>query len=321
MFAAAPTKPLPKAAPQKGRIPLPRRLLVLPWGESQALDGSPVIVDDLTLSVFAANMAKARADEIALDFQHGTHLADSKPEPQGPVKVAAYGTCEVVSGEGIYFCPTVWTPEGEESFTGRHYRDLSPTPFRDDAGRVVALHSIALCRMGQIAGLHAFGAPVTAGATPLSTDATTMDPEQSDLDFRSLLISLLGLNAETATDEDIVSAAQAKAAGEAEAMAVPEKPATPCAADPMAARFDALERELIVTQATSAGKIIPLAADAIAALTPAQLRATVAAIEPTVPLKGSTPANEVTPGPKPLSADEKEVCRQLGISEEQFRKK
>lgn len=315
MPAAAPAKPSRQAAaPQKGRLSLPERLLVLPWGESRALDGSPIIVDEVVAESFAANMAKAGLDEIALDFAHNTHAAETAGGPQGPVKVAAYGICEVVPNEGIFFRPTAWTPEGEDHYTGRHYRDLSPTPFRDDAGRVLALHSIALCRQGQIAGLHAFGAPVTAGAVPLSANQTTMDSPTSDLDFRSLIIAILGLAAE-ASDEDILAAAQAKAAAGEDP---PQKDAAE--PEPMAARFDSLEKELIVTQATSLGKIIPLSADAIAALSPAQLRATVAAIEPSVPLRAATPAGEAAPGPKALSADEKEVCRQLGISEDQFRK-
>lgn len=317
MPAAAPAKP---AIAQKGRIPLPERLLVLPWGESRALDGSPIIVDDQVAATFAANMAKTGLDEIALDFQHGTWKADTAADsPQAPVRVAAYGVCEVEPGKGIYFRPTAWTPEGEEFYTGRHYRDLSPTPFRDDAGRVLALHSVALCRQGQIAGLHAFGAPVLAGAIPLSTDNPTMDTSESDLDFRTLLLALLGLDAETATDEDIVSAAQAKAAGEP--MAVPAPEPEKKTADPMAARLDQMERDLILAQASAAGKIIPLSADAVSALTPAQLRETVASIPAgIVPMKSATPAADPPAGPKPLSADEKEVCRQLGLTEDQYRK-
>ena len=83
---------------------------------------------------------------------------------------------------------------------------------------------------------------------------------------------------------------------------------------------DAIERENIVERATAAGKVIPLSADEIAATPIATLKSMVEKIPATVPLSATTPSKDGKPALKPLSATEIAVCKNLRISEEDYRK-
>jgi phage I-like protein len=306
--------------PLRGKAELPPRLLIVPWGTSYDLSGAPVICNEVTLSVLSENQRRFGFEEVTLDFNHGTIPANTKTETEHgtPKKVAGYGVLSCVAGEGIYYTPTVWTPEGEEHYTGRHYRDLSPTPARNAQGEVIFIQSVALCRQGQITGLTAYHAPTPLSANETTTTETT--PTKT-MDLKALLLKLLKLT-EDATDEQIIAAADAMMAPPA-----PEKKEDPApAADPMSAitsRLDQIERNVIVDQATAAGKVIPLSADQIAATPVETLRSMVANLQKTVPLATDTnvvPMHAKAPGATALSAEEKLICQQLNISEEQFLK-
>ena len=131
------------------------------------------------------------------------------------------------------------------------------------------------------------------------------------MDLKALLLKLLGL-AETATDEEIAAAAE-KAAS---ALAAPD-----IDLEPLAARLDSLERDAIVQRATLDGKVIPLSAEALAALPLATLRDMTAALPAgQVPTAARTQAGPAPSQLKALSAEDKEVARQLGIPEAEFLK-
>lgn len=307
------------AAGDDGRIPLPTELVITPWGESRALDGTPVRVTEHTAAVLSANQAEIGRAEIALDFEHNTYEPDPAKRMAGePRKVAGYGTLSVVPNKGIVYQPLsdAWTPEGTDHYTGKHYRDLSPVPILDENGVVVAVHSVALTRAGQIEGLHAFSAAdIELSIKRLSANSS----DDNDMKFRAIACAALGLP-ETATDEEIVAAQEKK------------KPAT--AEVPLSAELDTRlkaienhqlqqERETIVTKATAAGKAIPLSAEAIKLLTPATLQTIVDGLEAgTVPLAAATPGKDQGDKlgtPKALSAEEAEVAKRLGITAEKFR--
>ena len=311
-------------AVQKGRIPLPLQIVICPWGISADLSGSPVIVNETTVAELAANQSKYGFDEIALDFGHNTVPpldAQGKPlKAPEPLPIAAMGSLSVVPGEGIIFTPSSWTPEGESFYTGRHYRDLSPTVAKNSAGEVTFVHSVALTRAGQISGLHAFSANGLPTLTTLQTP-TSMDTSASSLDCRSLLIDLLHLDP-TATDEQIIAAMDAEKKEIPEPDEVPatgtgtETPTTTA----LAARMDGLERGNLVAEASRAGKIIPLSAEGIAATPITVLRELLARTKPgTVPLSAGHSTASKTPALQALSAEEATVAARLGYSTEQWR--
>lgn len=325
-------------AVQKGRIPLPAELVICPWGNSTDLSGAPVICNQTTVAELSANQSKYGFDEIALDFAHNTVPpvgAEGKPlKAPEPLPIAAMGKLSVVPGRGIIFTPSAWTPEGEQYYCGRHYKDLSPTVGKNDKGEVNFVHSVALTRAGQISGLHAYSAHGLPALTNLST--TTMDTTTAP-DYRALLVKTLKLD-DTATDEQIIAAIDTEAA-EVEPLAAPEKPVTtPCAAAvapaaivPLAAtaapeltalqsRMDTMERDNLIAEAGRCGKIIPLSADVLALTPIVVLRNMIATLTPgTVPLSaGPTPAGP-TPALKALSADESAVAARMGYTAEQWR--
>jgi phage I-like protein len=326
--------PLPLAAGaegstvQTGSIPLPERLLILPWGENRALDGSPIVVNETTAQVLAANQAKIGAGEVPLDFEHNTVEFDEKGKRKKttePKPVAGYGTLSVVPGEGIYYTPVSWTDEGQKFYTGGHYRDLSATPLPEKGtGVVLAIDSVALCRKGQIEGVHAFSAARLVTLSALlcpeseSETETTMDP------YKAALLKLLKLP-ETATDEEIAAAQTAAEKGVDKPAETPGTP-TPLSAE---ARLDQIERRQvegerrqILDGAKAAGKIIPLSADAINALPLDTLRTVVDGLTPgQVPITATTPGAgaDSAPALKALSADELTACRLLGVDPKRYR--
>lgn len=299
------------------RLALPERILIAKWGSHSALDGSMVIVDETTAATLSANQIKLGRVEIALDFEHGT-FAETRQEP---VKVAAYGTTDVEHGVGVWFVPTTWTPEGAEHYSGRHYRDVSPTVIRDEAGRVIALHSVALTRAGQLEGHHAFAASAEFSQSIQALSATTSSESPKAMDYKNILCKQLGLDPETATDEEITAKVTAAAALSAPPAKEEEKEKETPMALSADARMDAIERRQILDGAKAAGKIIPLSAEAANALPLATLQTLVDGLAAgAVPLHAQTPAADIAGGAlKALSADEKNVCKLLGVDEKKFR--
>jgi phage I-like protein len=299
------------AAPAE-RLPLPDKILIAQWGEATALDGSPVIVGDTTLAVLSANQLKIGREEIPLDFEHGS--LDPKTEP---VPIAAYGTLEIEKGIGIWLRLSTWTPEGASYYSGRHYRDISPTVIRNDQGEIIGIHSVALTRSGQLAGLHAFSAGTAAAS--LKALSTTPEPEttpQTTTAMRDLLLALLGLP-ETATDEDITAAATAKISAMSSAAGDDAPPAEP---EPMSARLDAIERRQILDGAKAAGKVIPFSAELAEKMELKTLSAIIDGLTPgQVPTAPKSPTTEGSPQPKALSADQLAICKQLGVSPARYR--
>lgn len=208
--------PAPAFDASKGAEGLPKRFLVFPWGTQHTAAGE-VVCNDTTVKTLAAFNAGKNWDRPALDFEHSS-VPGSATYKGEPVKVAGYGTLEVVKGEGIYMLMSSWTDEGREYAAGGHYGDLSPTVKVNAKNEIIGLHSVALCRHGATPGvLFLF----TAGgvqdqstretrALPTANSTKSMTPEE----LMKALAKALGL-AETATAEEILAAMTEKlAAGE-----------------------------------------------------------------------------------------------------------
>lgn len=302
---------------KKGPLDLPQELVICPWGESRDLDGEPVIVNEVTLAQLAANQTRYGFDEVALDFEHNTvPKRDEKGKAlpiQEPAPIAGMGTLSVREGVGIVYQPVSWTTEGEPAFRGRHFRDLSPTVSKNEKGEVIFVHSVALCRNGQIRDLHAFSATLKT-----LSQTTLMDTPN----YRDLLRTKLNLP-EDATDEQLIAGLETLSAVKVEEQK-PEPTPMSAAAVPgdltaLAARQDDLEKQMLITQATGAGKVIPLSADALKATPLSVVRELVAnAPAGVVPMAAGVPAKEV-PAVKALSAEEKVVAARFGYSEEKWR--
>lgn len=143
------------AAPFTKAAELPNRVKVAKWGENPNSKGKPFLVGAKTLATLPA-LQKARGfDKVALDYEHG-----SVPRPghkvAEPLPVAAYGTLDVVEGDGIYLSITEYTPSGKEH--AANYADVSPAVEQDEDGNVLFVHSVGLCRQGSVYDLEYFSA-------------------------------------------------------------------------------------------------------------------------------------------------------------------
>ncbi|MBU4460301.1 MAG: phage protease [Verrucomicrobia bacterium] len=264
---------------------LPKRFKILSWGDNKTASGRPARVGGKTLATLSAMQSRMGFEEVALDFEHNTvpgtkaHKESSEPRP-----VAAYGTLDVVQGEGLFFNVSRWTPEGTRS--ALNFQDLSPAPATDDAGEVIFVHSVALCRNGDVEGLHFVTLSVETG-----------NQEELVMDYKAILVKLLKLP-EAATDADIEKAATAVSEPAPAPMTAKvtdlEGKIVSLTADVAAVKAADLkrQRDAIVSGAVAAGKVIPLTAEQIAAMDLAALSTMVEKLPATVPLDQRTPRVE-----------------------------
>lgn len=297
--------------------PLPDRLLVAPWGETKTRKGL-VVCNARTLAELPGNQATEKRDRVAFDFNHNT----VKPGQPEPIKVAGWGIPQVVEGEGLYLTSIEYTEDGADALPKGHYPDISPAVVRDKkTGEILLLHSVGACRHGEIDGLTLFSA---SDDLRLSTFAAMEgdDDETEDsgtVELRSVLIGLInGMNpeaplADDASDADIATAARAAAA----AMKPADVTAMAARLDAFEATFHKRERAALVKQASAEGKVIPLSAEQIDGLDLTVLEALITGLPVTVPtesrLGGAVDDFRATTGKGTLTAEDREVARQMGI--------
>lgn len=338
-------------AKPKSENDLPQRILVAPWGETVTRKGK-VIVNETTLAVLEAAQLANKFDRVALDFQHNTVKKGAEP-----VKVAAYGTPEVVKGEGIYLSALEYTPEGKEMLPGGHYPDISPAVVRNDQGEVIFLHSVGACRQGEIDGLTLFSASDSSDISTFEPmedielevegeDDAEEDPAAGDL--REIVRALIMAIApdveipEGAGDTELAAAAKqavtalgatALSAGGAKKTEEPTK-TTEADQEPVAmaaeavgritaleAKWEKRERAALVKQATADGKVIPLSAEQIDILDLTVLESMIENLPVTVPMQsriaGAVDDFQATPGNAAITPELREVTRQLGLKPEE----
>jgi len=310
---------------------LPDRLVVAPWGSHDIGERGKAIVNQTTLSRFAASMAAMKLDRVALDFNHNSlpghpsYLAEKEPR-----KIAAYGIPTVEDGVGIVLSSLTWTPEGKAAFEGGHFQDLSPTVFRLADGTVVALHSAALCQHGEINGLTIESATASA-LTPLFDALSASLPPSPPMKPTILtafiaLCSALGVTVAPDADDAALEAALTDLAAKIDALKPaaasatvnPELTALNARLTVVEAERDTIVRDRLKEQATAAGKVIPLS-DEVWNLTPLTVcTALVAGLQAgAVPLQRKTPTGEITATtPDALSAESIANLAKFGVSPE-----
>jgi phage I-like protein len=317
---------------------LPRRLVVVPWGEHSARKRGVVKVSQATLDGFAANQEAMRLDRVAIDFEHntvpGTPAYEAGKEPR---EVAGYGTPMVVLGVGVVLDQIEWTPAGAKAIAGGHYQDLSPTAFRTEDGTVVGLHSVALCRHGELEGLTLDAAKAAASMLPLFAALSaelSESPKPYSIQNPAMkeallkLLKLLGLDVSETMEEDAMVALMNGKADELAAKAAEKKPEEEAKPDAMSAELasvraelDTVRKERLLDQARIEGKVIPLSAESIKVTPLSVLEDLVKQAKPgEVPLKG---AGDKVPGlgaggskPDAFTAEEKEVFQKFGLTPE-----
>jgi phage I-like protein len=321
---------LKAAAPQfdasKGVEGLPNRILVMPWGASQTTEGQ-ITVNEVTLNSLPAYNASKNWDRPALDFEHSS-VPGSATYKGEPVKVAGYGSVQVVEGEGIYMLMSSWTQEGKEYAAGGHYGDLSPVIHTNNKGEVIGLHSAALCRHGATPGL------IFLSATPTSKTMDQNKPPQSADELFNALKGALKLGADATPGDVMTGLTKALSAKVELEKKAEDKPApaddavktltatvTDLAATvkTLSASVEGSERANILAQANREGKQVPKTAEGLPL---DQLKALCAELPVTVPLEKRTPDATAlmlsgTGGVNPEAAS---VSKHTGVSDEDRKK-
>lgn len=328
-------------------LQLPAKLLICPWGVSYTNAGRKIVVNEETVAALPGQQQRMGAEEIALDFEHNSYLADADEEKKkDPILVAAYGAPSCEAGVGIVMDipDDKWTPEGEQYYGGKHYRDVSPVlRFSADGETVIGVASVALTRKGAIPGLHAFSQQIqdTNTKTMNEEEANTLKAETA-ASKKALfdLVAKLGITVpEAATPEEILQAVakwqeEAKSAEEEKTEEEKKKEEEAKKAEgAFSAEFKALSNRLdkiqkandesakkaMIRQAVQAGKKLPLSESKLLACSSTFLGDLLGALKPG---EVAFSASSVTPGAddkkKPLTADQKAACKRMGITEEAF---
>ncbi len=150
---------------------LPKRLKILNWGPNESTKGT-VLLDAQSAAAFDANQRALGVEKIAIDYEHMTVPGSpAYRESKEPRPVAGYATPRIVPGEGLFLENIEWTTSGKAD--AKNFADLSPATRLDKQGRVVFLHSTALCRNGAVYDLSFFSAD--------PAQPTSKDPDMSDL--------------------------------------------------------------------------------------------------------------------------------------------
>jgi phage I-like protein len=299
---------------------LPERLLVVPWGSVDTNQGK-VTCNELALAVLKANQDAAKYDRVALDFSHNT-VPGTEHYQGEPAKIAALGSLSIEQGRGIFLTDLEWTPEGKEHALGGHYPDISPAVKRNDAGEVFFVHSVALCRQGEVDGLTLFSADIK-NEHLMKTSLNDLDPAAVRATVNVFRVALGLPEIAEGAAADAITAGTTEAIDKITAMA---KAGQPASADTTAlsARMDAIERNGIIALASSQGKVIPLTAEQIAATPVTTLSAMVEKLPVTVPVSAKTSENAkdltVLSADGKTTAEMQSTLNRMGLSDDDFKK-
>ncbi len=143
--------------------PVPKRVLLVPWGEVSSASGTFVLDEDaahVTLSAF-----ESHGTDLPIDYEHQT-LGGEYSSPTGQAPAAGWITkLTPVSPDDAgrdgrpavpgLWADVTWTGEGAERLAHREYRYLSPVALiRRTDRRLVGLHSVALTNKPAIVGMR-----------------------------------------------------------------------------------------------------------------------------------------------------------------------
>lgn len=273
---------------------LPTRLVVLPRGERvKGRDGRAWSLKDET-----AVLAQLATTPVLLDENHASvHAA-----PRGARSPAAGWLSDFKFTDAGLEAQVDWTPYGAELFSKKAYRYLSPALTYDQVGATPDTQ-------GTIRGLHSVGLtnhPNLDLPALNAQDPENMTPEQ----IKALTDALSGA---------IASGFQAISAQLAAKLEVKDAPVAPNADSAATVKVAV---NAVVESAVAAGKIAPASKDAFVAMggetaaSLALLQTTIAAMPALV---GVNSIEKPKDAPAELSAAQKLICKNLGITEEQFR--
>lgn len=248
---------------------LPSRLKLFDWGINKTNQGD-FIVDEGTHRVFSENQTKLARNSVAIDFNHNTVEGTAAfLAAAGSPEIAGYGVPISIFGQGIFLEKIDTTPSGISK--AADYKDLSPAPLTDKDNRVIGLHSVALTPTGSMDGLTleasaqralsascaSLSVPETQTNKSMATETETVVKPLSADDITKLFEAQL----------KPLTAQILKLEGDL---------------DTRAKAMEKTERETVIAQAATQGKVIPLSAATLEVMPLAQVKELIAALKPNV---------------------------------------
>jgi len=307
---------------------------------------APVLVDDQGQADAVAAFA-VRAHDLVFDWEHQT-LPGENTRPDGLAPAAGWIKQLIARGADGLWAVVEWTAVARDYLARKEYRFQSPVFLRNKVtGRLAEILSLALTNNPATLGQKPLVAKDESGAA--SPPAAT--PQEVSMDLLQELVKLLGLVAD-AKPEDVLAKvkalndAQPAAATAAKDLTLVRESLGIAKDAPMAevtgtiaafrarpgqelvtevaslrAKIAGQEAEKLVSAAAAEGKITPALMDwarDFAAKDPEGFKVFVAKSIPIVPL---APAHgDEPPKSNLLTAEQIEINRRTGVSDEDYRK-
>lgn len=317
----------------------PADLLLVPAGVFRARDGRPKDAPEWRLDAESAARVIARAanmsGDFVIDYEHQTLHAEKNGQP---APAAAWFKQLEYRDDGLHATDVRWTAKARALIEAGEYRYLSPVfEYDKKTGLVLAILMAAITNYPALDGHSDLAARAAAKFQPQTED------EQMD---KAKLIALLGLAADAseAQIEHALAALKAKAVtADGQAAEIASLKAGTGTVDPAKfvplATFEALKTEVVtlkagqqsaevatlVSGAITDGKLLPVQEAWAQELGTANIAALKSYLEKTPAIAAL--ATTQTHGKKPvaqggeeLDATELAVCRNLGISPEDYKK-
>jgi phage I-like protein len=330
----------------------PGEIMLFPVGEFRARDGRPHEVEAWRLDAVGAALLVAQAEaaegDFVIDYEHQTLHADDNGQPAPAA--GWFKKLEWREGDGLYAVDVQWTAKARAMIEAGEYRYISPVfQYDKKTGVVLEVLMAALTNYPALDGHSDLAVRAAAKFQTKNKEDSTVNREQ--------LIALLGL-AEDASDEQIKKGMAAlkvkadsadglkteitglKTAHGTEIAALKSAGGKPDPAKYVPAKdFEELKKEVVslkseqtsgtvaalVSQGVEDGKLLPVQKDWATELGNKDVAALKSYLEKTpaiAALKGSQTRGKSPEGAddEVLTADELAVCKNLGISAEDYKK-
>lgn len=320
------------------------RVHLLPCGYFESTDGRPGNVAGVTAQKWRLTMEDAwplitaldnKKTSMLCDYEHQTLLAEKNGLP-----APAAGWCkklEWVDGQGLFATDVQWTDKAKAHLKAGEYKYISPVfLFDKETGAVTDLKHFALTNDPGLDCLQPLVAALSQRFSP-TTDPTRNLPKEPSM---NRILAALGLQ-HTATEDTALTAlstlqgqATLAAGKDAEIMALKANQFDPTKHIPLVehtkvaeqlaalkATADAAEHETLVKTALSDCRIMPANEAYWRGQPLAVLSAFLKDAKPLAALKGlqtNGKAPDGDPAKNTLSAEELAVCKNTGLTPEQF---
>lgn len=314
---------------------------LFPAGSFRARDGRPDGVDAWVIDAQAAARVVALADQrrtpFVIDYEHQTLAAETSGQPAPAA--GWFERLEWREGDGLYAVGVEWTERARAMIEADEYRFLSPV-FRYDqnTGAVRELLMAAVTNNPAIDGIADLAAAryltKTTHEEVTGVDEETLkllglSPEASEEEIQEAVAALAAKATKTGELEEALAAATAKTKTDKPdpAKFVPveavQQLQTQMAA--LSAQVQGGEVERLVGQGLEDGRLLPAMEDWARSLGEkdvAALRSYLDSAQPIAALTGQQSGGRQpgADGNSKLSETELAVCRQLGLTEDEFLK-